>query len=334
MLSNKARLLKLIDQNDGTGGHGRAIDASLCVFWLNYQVVMTLDQLKTFIAVAEREHVTRAAEALDLTQSAVSATVAALERELGAKLFSRIGRGIALTEAGLLLLGEARAILDRVQSATLAVRELSDLKRGRITLKASQTIANHFLPSRLVRFHEDYPGISLEVLIGNSAEVAGAVANGEVELGLIEDELPQSETSPLLAERIAQDRLAIIVSKSHGWAGRQIPTQQELASATWIIREEGSGTRAILKRYLESHGVDFKSINVALELPSNEAVLSAVSAGQGVTILSESVCADRVEAGRVVQLAADLGVRPFYAVQHADRYRSKAVTALLAALRT
>lgn len=294
---------------------------------------MTFDQLKTFIAVAEREHVTRAAQALNLTQSAVSATVAALERELGAKLFSRIGRGIALTEAGLLLLGEARAILGRVQSATLAVRELSDLKRGRITLKASQTIANHFLPSRLVRFHEAYPGITLAVLIGNSAEVARAVANGEVELGLIEDELPRAEASSLIAERIAQDRLAIIVSKSHSWIGKQIPSRHELAAAAWIIREEGSGTRAILNRYLEAHGVAFNSINIALELPSNEAVLSAVSAGHGVTILSESVCTDCVEAGRVVQIAADLGVRSFYAVQHADRYRSKAVIALLAALR-
>lgn len=293
---------------------------------------MTLDQLKTFVAVAQREHITRAAEALGLTQSAVSAAVAALERELGAKLFSRIGRGIVLTEAGLLLLGEARAILGRVQSATLAVRELSDLKRGRITLKASQTIANHFLPTRLVRFHEAYPGITLAVLIGNSAEVARAVANGEVELGLIEDELPKGDASPLVAERIAQDRLAIIVSKSHSWAGKQMPSRHELASATWIIREEGSGTRSILNRYLEEHGVDFKSINVALELPSNEAVLSAVSAGHGVTILSESVCTDCVEAGRVVQLTSDLGVRSFYAVQHADRYRSKAVIALLAAL--
>lgn len=294
---------------------------------------MTLDQLKTFIAVAEREHITRAAEALDLAQSAVSAAVASLERELGAKLFSRIGRGIALTEAGSLLLGEARAILGRVQSATLAVRELSDLKRGRITLKASQTIANHFLPPKLVRFHEAYPGIALEVLSGNSAEVARAVTNGEVELGLIEDELQDVEAKTLIAERVAQDRLAIVVSKSHPWAGLKMPQQQELAAASWVMREAGSGTRAILNRYLEAHKVDLGSLNIVLELPSNEAVLAAVSAGQGVTILSESVCADSVEAGRVVQLTLDLGMRSFYAVQHADRYRSKAVSALLAALR-
>lgn len=294
---------------------------------------MTLDQLRTFVAVAEREHVTRAAEALDLTQSAVSAAVASLERELGAKLFSRIGRGIALTEAGLLLLGEARAILGRVQSATLAVRELSDLKRGRITLKASQTIANHFLPPKLVRFHAVYPGITLEVLSGNSAEVERAVANGEVELGLIEDELPVGGKKILIAEKIAEDRLVIVASKSHQWARLQKLDGQELARASWVVREEGSGTRAILNRYLNSYGVDSGSLHIALELPSNEAVLAAVSAGNGVSILSESVCADGVKTGRIVQLAVDLEKRSFYAVQHADRYRSKAVTALLSLLR-
>lgn len=294
---------------------------------------MTLDQLRIFIAAAEREHVTRAAEALDLTQSSVSATIASLERELGAKLFSRIGRGIALTEAGLLLLSEARAILDRVQSATLAVRELSDLKRGRITIKASQTIANHFLPQKLVRFHEAYPGITLAVLIGNSTEVARAVVNGEVEVGVIEDEVPESEAKTLIAEKVADDRLAIIVAASHPWGSGHVPAVQELASATWVLREKGSGTRAVLDRYLAAQGVNLGLLRIALELPSNEAILSAVSAGSGITILSESVCASSIKTGRVAQLTTDLGVRPFYVVQHADRYRSRAVTALLEFIR-
>lgn len=294
---------------------------------------MTLDQLRVFIAVAVREHVTRAAEALNLTQSAVSATIASLERELGAKLFHRIGRGIAMTEAGFLLLGEARAILDRVQSTTLAVRELSDLKRGRITLRASQTIANHFLPQKLIQFQDAYPGIALEVLMGNSSEVARAVANGEIELGLIEDELQESDLKTLIAEKIAEDQLMIVVSKTHPWVQKPTPDISELAQASWVVREAGSGTRAILNRYLAGQGVDPKSIKTALELPSNEAVLSAVSAGRGVSILSQSVCADGIKAGRIAPLSAALETRAFYAIQHADRYRSKAVTALCAMLR-
>lgn len=296
-------------------------------------MAMTLDQLRIFVVAAEFEHVTRAAESLDLTQSSVSATIAALERDLGAKLFSRIGRGIVLTEAGRLLLGEARAILGRVQSAMLAVCELSELKRGRITIKASQTIANHFLPQKLFRFHEMYPGITLEVLIGNSTEVARAVANGEVELGLIEDSLPETDAKTLVMEKVAEDRLAIVVAASHPWTRKGRPTAQELAAATWVVREKGSGTRAVLDRCLAAYGVKAKAINIALELPSNEAVLSAVIAGTGITVLSESVCADSIETGRVARLSIDLEVRPFFVVQHGDRYRSRAVTALLEVIR-
>jgi transcriptional regulator, LysR family len=119
---------------------------------------MTLDQLRIFVAVAEREHVTRAAEALNLTQSAASGAIAALEREFATRLFHRVGRGIALTEAGTMFLSEARAVLSRAAAATAAMREVSSLARGHLAIKASQTIANHVLPVRLVAFRRAYPG--------------------------------------------------------------------------------------------------------------------------------------------------------------------------------
>ncbi len=119
---------------------------------------MTLDQLQIFVAVAEREHVTRAADALGLAPPSVSAAVASLEREFGTKLFHRVGRGIVVTEGGKLLLDEARALVNRADAVKLAMREFTGLSRGRLQIKASQTIANHFLPARLVDFHQAYPG--------------------------------------------------------------------------------------------------------------------------------------------------------------------------------
>jgi DNA-binding transcriptional LysR family regulator len=118
---------------------------------------MTLDQSQIFIAVAEREHVTRAADTLGLAPPSVSAAVASLEREFGTKLFHRVGRGIALTEGGKLLLDEARTLVNRADAVKLAMREFTGLSRGRLEIKASQTIASHFLPSRLVDFHQAYP---------------------------------------------------------------------------------------------------------------------------------------------------------------------------------
>ena len=111
---------------------------------------MTLEQLRVFVAVAQRQHVTRAAEALHLAQSAVSAAIAALEARHDVKLFHRVGRGIALTEAGELFLVEARAVLARAESAELALAELAGLKRGVLAIQASQTIASYWLPRYLV----------------------------------------------------------------------------------------------------------------------------------------------------------------------------------------
>ena len=134
---------------------------------------MTLEQLRIFIAVAEREHVTRAAQALNLTQSAVSAAVRALEAQHGVELFDRIGRGIALTEAGRLFLTEARGVLARAEAAELALSELAGLQRGNLHIHASQTIASYWLPHRLVRFRAAHPGIVTHVAMSNTAGSRG-----------------------------------------------------------------------------------------------------------------------------------------------------------------
>ena len=114
---------------------------------------MTLEQLRVFVEVAERLHVTRAASVLNLTQSAASASLQALETRLGTALFDRVGRRIELTEAGRILLPEARAVLTKVSGAEQALAELDGLLRGRLRLWASQTIAGYWLPPFLYRFH-------------------------------------------------------------------------------------------------------------------------------------------------------------------------------------
>ncbi len=294
---------------------------------------MTLDQLRIFIAVAEREHVTRAAEALGLTQSAASGAVAALEREFGTRLFHRVGRGIALTEAGRVFFTEARAILNRAEQAALTMREIAGLARGRLAIKASQTIANHFLPLRLVAFRQAYPGIGLSVSIGNSAEVARAILEGDVELGFVEGPGDTLIQPRLAAEPIAQDRLVMVVAPGHPWAKRRALRPAELAAGSWVLREDGSGTRAVLFEALAGLGIDHAAVDVAIELPANNSVLTAVSGGAGATILSELVCADALAAGKVVEVPVKLPRRTYFAVQHQDRTRTRAAAALLALLR-
>ena len=295
---------------------------------------MTLDQLQIFIAVAEREHVTRAADALGMAPPSVSAAVASLEREFGTKLFHRVGRGIILTEGGTLLLDEARALVNRADAVKLAMREFTGLRRGRLEIKASQTIASHFLPPRLVDFHQAYPGVALVVSIGNSTQVVEAIIRGNIELGFIEGPEEELHDSCLAVEMIAPDDLVAVVSVNHPWGIMKKFTIDDLTAGKWVLREDGSGTRAAFVKALDALGIPYGSLNIAIELPSNEAVLAAVLAGAGASILSARVCADAIKAGTLKCLPVSLAPRAFYAVQHADHYRSRAVSALLEILRT
>jgi DNA-binding transcriptional LysR family regulator len=295
---------------------------------------MTLDQLQIFIAVAEREHVTRAAAALGMAPPSLSAAVASLEREFGTKLFHRVGRGINLTEGGKLLLDEARALVNRAAAVKLAMHEYTGLSRGRLEIKASQTIASHFLPPRLVDFHQAYPGVALVVSVGNSSQVVEAIIRGNIELGFVEGPEEELQDSCLAVEMIARDDLVTVVSVNHPWGIKEKFTIDDLTAGRWVLREDGSGTRAAFVKALNALGVPYGSLNIAIELPSNEAVLAAILAGAGASILSARVCADAIKAGTLKCLPVSLAPRAFYAVQHADRYRSRAVSALMEILRT
>jgi DNA-binding transcriptional LysR family regulator len=295
---------------------------------------MTLDQLQIFVAVAEREHVTRAADVLGLAPPSVSAAVASLEREFGTKLFHRVGRGIVITEGGKLLLDEARALVNRAEGVKLAMREFTGLGRGRLQIKASQTIASHFLPPRLVDFHQAYPGVALVVSVGNSTEVVEAIIRGNVELGFVEGPEEGFQDPRLAIELIARDDLVMVVSANHPWATREKLTVDDLTAGKWVLREDGSGTRAAFVKALDALGVPYGSLNIAIELPSNEAVLAAVLAGAGATILSVRVCDDAMKAGTLKRLPVAIAARAFYAAQHGDHYRSRAVSALLEILRS
>ncbi len=287
---------------------------------------MTLEQLRIFVAVAERQHMTRAAAALNLAQSAVSAAVAALEARHKVKLFHRVGRGILLTEAGALFLTEARAVLARAQTAEQRLFDLGGLKRGRLRLRASQTIAGYWLPRHLASFSRAYPGIELALAIGNTAEAAAAVLDGSADLGFAEGLV----SDPLLtSQQVARDRLVLVVAPSHPWANRKQVPLYDFPTSDWILREEGSGTRAIFETALAEAGIHMPPARIVMSLPSNEAVRGAAAAGLGAAALSASVVAPMLEAGLLVAPPAQLPDRAFIALTHAERYVSAAARALL-----
>jgi DNA-binding transcriptional LysR family regulator len=287
---------------------------------------MTLEQLRIYVAVAERQHVTKAARALSLAQSAASHAIAALEARHETKLFHRVGRRIELTEAGHAFLAEARAVLARADVAELALSEYGSLKRGTLSIQASQTIAGYWLPRHLVAFRKAYPQIQIRLAIGNTAQVAAGVEAGSAELGFVEGavENPHFTSSP-----VARDQLVVVVGRDHPWVGRARLAPRDLMKSDWVLREAGSGTRSVFEDAMAHLGVDPSTLPVRLELPSNEAVRAAVEAGMGATAISASVAAPSIEAELLHQVAFRLPEREFHVLRHRERYRSRAAEALL-----
>ncbi|KXF79008.1 LysR family transcriptional regulator [Paramesorhizobium deserti] len=286
---------------------------------------MTLEQLRIFIAVAEREHLTRAAEALRLTPSAVSSAIRALEDRYGAMLFNRIGRRIEITDAGRIFLDEARAVLARAHAAELALAELGGLKRGSLRIHASQTIASYWLPPFLARFHAAYPAVTVSLTVGNTQSVARATVEGDADVGFVEGEVDE----PALAVRpVGEDHLVAIVSASHPWADGHLLGWRDIAQADWIMREQGSGTRSVFESAMRAQGFDPLALKIALELPSNEAVLSAVQSGTYAAVLSELAAAPHLATGRLTKANFNLPRRRFLMLSHKERYRSRAFHSL------
>jgi DNA-binding transcriptional LysR family regulator len=286
---------------------------------------LTLDQLRIFLEVARREHVTDAARSLNLTQSAVSAAVAALEARHGVRLFDRIGRRIELTALGRRFVPEAEAVLARAEAAAAVLSDLGEAIAGPLRVRASQTVASTWLPPRLVELHRQHPGILIAFAVGNTREVARAVVDGTADVGVVEG----AADDPRLERRIvADDTLVLVVGTGHPFARRAKIAADEFTRTPWILREEGSGTRGEFEAHLALLGLRLADLEVALELPSNEAVLSAIAAGGYATVLSRRTVEAALGTGRLA--AIDLGIPPrrFVALRHRERQPTRQAAAL------
>jgi DNA-binding transcriptional LysR family regulator len=285
---------------------------------------MTLDQLRIFVEVAQRQHLTQAASALFLSPSAVSSSIKALEERYGTALFHRIGRRIELSDAGLIFLIEAQRTLASARAAENTLSELGQMRRGTLAIHASQTIASYWLPRLLVQFSQTYPAIDLTLEVGNTDSVAQAILLGGADLGFIEGDIDEPS---LAIEAVGEDQLVVVVAPDHPWSAGVPLAAADLVQAQWILRETGSGTRSAFEKALSDMGVQVAAMQVALSLPSNEAVRSAVMAGPFATAISELVVASHVQAGLLARAALVLPARGFSMLRHPERHRSRAALA-------
>ncbi|MGI9374465.1 MAG: LysR substrate-binding domain-containing protein [Hyphomicrobiales bacterium] len=280
---------------------------------------MTLDQLKIFAEVAERGHMTQAAEALGLSQSTVSSAIATLEGNYEIRLFDRVGRRIRLTENGKIFLREARAVLNQATMAKSILQNLAG-HPGPVAIGASQTIAAHWLPRRLATFHAANPQVRLNVVIGNTQDIEQAVVEGKVSVGLVEG---PTKHSSLLRRHIDSDRFVLVVAADHP-APVSASGHLDLRAVNWVIREDGSGTRHGLEDLASLEGLSLDDLSISLVLPANEAVREAIEAGAGATVISRHVVASAIEEGRLREIPIDLPKREYALVLHRERHMTVA----------
>ena len=273
----------------------------------------TLRQLEVFLATAHKENVSRAAEALSMSQSAASGALKELENQFDIRLFDRVGKRLQLNELGRALRPRAEALLQQARALENSFEQHQEL--GELKVGATLTIGNYLAVGLMAAYMAE-PGARVALEVDNTRHIAERVRNFALDLGLIEGELhdPELQVSPW-----CEDELIAFCAPDHLLAKRHRLNDDDLQAATWILREPGSGTRQTFDRAM--HGL-LPNLDIRLELQHTEAIKRAVEAGLGVGCLSRITLQDAFARGSLVALDIphrDLS-RHFYFIWHRDKY--------------
>jgi DNA-binding transcriptional LysR family regulator len=281
--------------------------------------------LHTFAAVAELRHFARAADRCHLSQPAVSHQIRLLEEELGAPLLNRGGRRVSLTVAGELLLEDARRILAAVERARERVQGTSTGALGRVRLGATETAGLYVLPAILDRFRRAHPHFGLTFTIGPEAELLEQVAANDLDMAVIAGGGVPGE---LQARVLGPDELVLIAPVgSRAATGRRVKAG-DLRGEAWVLREAGSDTRRQLDAWFRRHRL---TPSRALTLHGPDAVRRAAVAGLGIALVSRTVVAGDLEAGRLLEVRVTPAIAPrdLLLVDHPHKHHGAACSAML-----
>ncbi|MBD7907622.1 LysR family transcriptional regulator [Sporosarcina gallistercoris] len=291
-----------------------------------------MDQsLNVFVTVAEKKNFSRAAEDLHMTQPAVSQYIRSLEETMDVRLLERTNKYVRLTKAGEIVYHHAKEIVGLYGRMHHLVNDLSHEASGKLSIGASYTFGEYVLPHMLARLLVDYPRIQPEVTIGNTAEIADLIISRQLDVGIVEGRFKENQT--LATQAFAEDRMILVASSDHPLALKtEMIEWRELEDLTWIIREEGSGTREAVEAVFERF-----SINPArtMQFSSTQPIKEAVEAGLGVSLLSEWAVQKEIRYGDLVQLSVE-GL-PFvrqFSIVTSSPYQTKALQVFLELLLT
>lgn len=278
-------------------------------------------QFVVFVSVVEKQNFTRAAEDLHMTQPAVSHYIQQLERTMGAKLLERSNKFVRLTKAGEVVYHHAKEILTLYSRMKYLVDDMTHRATGKISIGASYTYGEYVLPPIIARLRNRYPLIVPTIRIGNSTEIAELIVNHQIDIGIVEGDIPSQK---LVMEPLADDTMLVIASSNHPLANQKEVKVSDVAEETWIVRERGSGTREATERM-------FTVLKVApqhvMEFGSTQIIKESVEAGLGITLVSKWAIQKELKLGtlKVLPLTGTPIIRKFSLLTQAANFQTKAM---------
>ena len=280
-------------------------------------------RLQVFHAVAKHLSFTKAAEALFMTQPAVTFQIRQLEEQFSTRLFDRTHGRITLTPAGIMALDYAERILGLSSELDTRLKEISGQVAGPLLIGASTTIAEFLLPQVLGEFKASYPAVVPRLFVANSEAVQGRISERTLDLGFIEGD---SHLPSLVTDVCCDDELRVVCAPSHPLARLKSVAPKALMEHAYVSREPGSGTREVIDHYLLKAGVQPDALQVVMELGSPEALKGLVATGLGFTIMSRAIAALEVKLGRLAQIPLSPPlIRHLSVVYPKERFHSRLV---------
>jgi len=260
----------------------------------------SIKQIRTFVTVADYKSFTNAAEAMFMTQPAVSSQIKTLEETLGLSLIERNDKRVQLTEAGKLFYREAKEILAVYDRAVESMDEFKGLKKGRLSIGASTIPGEYLLPRYIGEFRKLYPGITVSLTVSDTGQVVDLLYERKIDLGVIGAK-PESQHIDFIP--FLQDELILI-------AGMDFPipeviSSRDLLSFNFISREMGSGTRSVVQEALAVKGIKESDLNIVMELGSTQSVITGVAGNLGLGFVSKWAAEASLKAGVIKQVALD-----------------------------
>ncbi|RAT98965.1 LysR family transcriptional regulator [Brevibacillus sp. Leaf182] len=290
-----------------------------------------MDQhLLVFVTVADRQNFSRAAEELHMTQPAVSQYIHALERTIGTKLLERSNKYVRLNKAGEIVYHHAREILGLYTRMQSLVDDLMNTPSGHLTIGASYTYGEYVLPHVIARLRQYYPMITPTITIHNSTVIAELVAKRQLDVGIVEGEYVDEK---MCVEPFADDRMYLIASPEHRLAGQTEVSIDELMKETWIVREEGSGTREAAEKMFRQ--LQFTP-QKRMEFGSTQVIKESVEAGLGISLLSYWAIRKERRLGTLctLKVTGTPVTRDFSLVTKSDEFHTKALDIFMDLIRT